>query len=200
MGSRRSSRKYSAAHSLQLADADIWLTWSLNARCLSKGRAGISSGSGALKLLHDLEQPFAYDIRMYNRPYRFEFSDTGSPNHYTLLRPDFVILCFDINDRSSLENTKSKWRKEVYTYYPQEEARMPLMLLGLKRDLRREEEGMIWPQEGYKFAQGMRCDRYAECSAVTGELMHEVFEDIAKTAAKTTTANGGQSQGACVIT
>lgn len=72
---------------------------------------------------------------------------------------------------------------------------MPLMLLGLKRDLRREEQGMIWPQEGYKFAQEMRCDRYAECSAVTGELMHEVFEDLAKTAAMTTTAAGGQSEG-----
>jgi Ras family protein A len=46
----------------------------------------------------------------------------------------------------------------------------------------------------------MRCDRYAECSAVTGELMHEVFEDIAKVAAKTTTAAGGQSQGStCTV-
>jgi hypothetical protein len=77
---------------------------------------------------------------------------------------------------------------------------MPVMLLGLKRDLRKEEEGMIWPQEAYRIAQEMRCDRYAECSAVTGELMHEVFEDIAKVAAKTTTTTGGQSQGStCTI-
>ena len=85
-------------------------------------------------------------------------------------------------------------------HYTQVEARMPVMLLGLKRDLRKEEEGMIWPQEAYRIAQEMRCDRYAECSAVTGELMHEVFEDIAKVAAKTTTAAGGQSQGStCTI-
>ena len=159
----------------------------------------MSTPPSSLELLHDLEQPFVYDICMYNRPYRFEFYDTASPKHYTLLRPDFVILCFDTNDRTSLQNTKSKWRKEVYTNYPQDEARMPLMLLGLKRDLRHEEESMIWPQEGYQFAQEMRCDRYAECSAVTGELMHEVFEDVAKTAARTTTAKGAQSQGACVI-
>ena len=41
----------------------------------------------------------------------------------------------------------------------------------------------------------MRCDRYAECSALTGELMHEVFEDIARVAALTTTDEGGLSQG-----
>ena len=80
-------------------------------------------------------------------------------------------------------------------HWPQEEAHMPVMLLGLKRDLRREGLGMISPQEGYRIAQEMRCDRYAECSAVAGELMHEVFEDIAQVAAKTTTTAGGQSQG-----
>lgn len=84
---------------------------------------------------------------MYNRPYRFEFSDTASPEHYTLLKPDFVILCFDINDRASLEDTKSRWRKEVFIHYRDDEQRIPVMLLGLKRDLRREEEGMIWPEE-----------------------------------------------------
>lgn len=45
----------------------------------------------------------------------------------------------------------------------------------------------------------MRCDRYAECSSATGELLKEVMEDIAKTAAKTTTEGGGQSQGGCSL-
>ena len=46
----------------------------------------------------------------------------------------------------------------------------------------------------------MRCDRYAECSALTGELMREVFEDIARVAALTTTDKGGQSDGpSCAI-
>jgi Ras family protein A len=137
---------------------------------------------------------------MYNRPYRLEFYDTASSQHYALLQPDLIVLCFDINNRSSLEHVQSNWRKEVYIHYAQQEYRMPVILLGLKRDLRKEEEGMIWPQEAYRLAQEMRCDRYAECSAVTGELMHEVFEDIAKVAAKTTTTAGGQSQGlACTM-
>lgn len=45
----------------------------------------------------------------------------------------------------------------------------------------------------------MRCDRYAECSAVTGELVSEVFEDIARTAAKTKTDAGGLTQGGCMV-
>lgn len=45
----------------------------------------------------------------------------------------------------------------------------------------------------------MRCDRYGECSAMTGELVHEVFEDIARTAAKTKTEAGGLSAGGCVL-
>ena len=48
-------------------------------------------------------------------------------------------------------------------------------------------------------AQELRCDRYAECSATTGELMNEVIEDIARTAAKTTTENGAKSTGGCVV-
>ena len=45
----------------------------------------------------------------------------------------------------------------------------------------------------------MRCDRYAECSALTGELVNEVFEDIARTAASTTTDGGGQTAGGCQL-
>lgn len=48
-------------------------------------------------------------------------------------------------------------------------------------------------------AQSLRADRYVECSAVTGELLQPAFEDICKTATKTTTAAGGQSEGGCIV-
>ncbi|KAL9042001.1 MAG: hypothetical protein Q9214_003918, partial [Letrouitia sp. 1 TL-2023] len=101
-------------------------------------------------LLRDLDQPFIYDIRIYNRPYRFEFFDTASPTHYTLLSPDFVIICFDISSRTSLVNAKEVWRKGVSTWFVGErEGRVPVMLLGLKRDERREDgvEKVVYPQE-----------------------------------------------------
>lgn len=69
---------------------------------------------------------------------------------------------------------------------------LPVILLGLGRDVREKEdyggrvkrmaeerEGdevelmgrrFVYPQEGLKVAQGMRCDVYCECSALTGEV------------------------------
>lgn len=84
---------------------------------------------------------------MYNRPYRFEFSDTASPENWTLLSPDFVILCYDINDRRSLINAQEVWKKSVAIHHGKEKEEFPVMLLGLKRDLRAETPGMIDPQE-----------------------------------------------------
>lgn len=51
----------------------------------------------------------------------------------------------------------------------------------------------------YRIAQELRCDRYAECSAVTGELLAETFEDLARMAGMTTTTKGGQTAGGCII-
>ena len=73
------------------------------------------------------------------------------------------------------------------------------MICGLKRDLRSEKDpnGIIYPHEAYQVAQSLRADRYVECSAVTGELMKPAFEEFCKTAIKTTTEAGGQSEGGC---
>ena len=114
-----------------------------------------------------------------------------------------------------------QWRNDITRYFQYGHGeRLPVMMLGLKRDLRREDEGIIYPQEvcvslwggfsrfeltnwivqAYRIAQELRCDRYAECSAVTGELLAETFEDLARLAAMTTTDKGGQSEGtSCVI-
>ena len=76
-----------------------------------------------------------------------------------------------------------------------------MLVLGLKRDLRSEDDpnGIIYPQEAYRVAQEMRSDKYMECSAVTGELLEEVFDDICTTALRTTTCDGGQSEAGCAI-
>lgn len=78
---------------------------------------------------------------------------------------------------------------------------MPILVLGLKRDLRSEDDpnGVIYPQEAHQVAQEMRADKYMECSAVTGELLDMVFEDICVTAMQTTTIEGGQSDGNCSL-
>ena len=93
---------------------------------------------------------------MYNRSYRFEFCDTASPEHYTLLKPDFVVLCYDIHDRRSLVNVQQVWFRRMVESYMTEREDIPIMLLGLKRDLRKEGPGVIYPQEvgGHRVREG----------------------------------------------
>jgi len=70
----------------------------------------------------------------------------------------------------------------------------------LKRDLRSiDDSKIIYPQEAYRIAQELHCDNYAECSAVTGELMSQIFEDISELAVKTLLTHGGQSQDSCIV-
>ena len=69
---------------------------------------------------------------------------------------------------------------------------LPVLLMGLKRDTRgrsgertaEEMRGLVHPQEAYKAAQAMRCDRYMECSALTGELVRECMEDLGRVAGR----------------
>ncbi|KAJ5211910.1 uncharacterized protein N7498_003556 [Penicillium cinerascens] len=151
-------------------------------------------------LLRDTDQPFIYDIRFSKRKFTLELYDTSNPNqHWSSLQPDVVVLAFDISNRETLAGLRG-WRNDIIRYFQHGQGeRIPVMLLGLKRDLRKQGEGIIYPQETYRIAQELRCDRYAECSAVTGELLIETFEDLARLAGMTTTEKGGQTAGACTI-
>ncbi|RAL59939.1 hypothetical protein DID88_000565 [Monilinia fructigena] len=70
---------------------------------------------------------------------------------------------------------------------------LPILLLALKRDLRSEQDpnGIIYPQEGHRVAQELRCDRYMECSSQNGELVAEVWRTLVETAVLA--AGGGKS-------
>ncbi|OIW27236.1 P-loop containing nucleoside triphosphate hydrolase protein [Coniochaeta ligniaria NRRL 30616] len=158
------------------------------------------SGNGPITLLRDLDQPFIFELRGRVAQYRLEFSDTSGPENWQLLHPDIVIICYDISQRLSLINMKRIWIKQVRQIF-QTEATLPVLVLGLKRDLRSESDpnGIIYPQEGHQAAQEMRADMYMECSAQTGELLPQVFEDICRRAMKTASSEGGQSDGGCCL-
>lgn len=151
-----------------------------------------SAKDAALPVLRDDDQPFTFDINSRNRhgnqTHRLEMFDTSSPMNFTLLRPSMIILSYDISDHESLRNVRKRWKHLVETHFNYHES-MPVMLLGLKRDLRTVDN--VHPQEALRVAAEMRCDRYAECSALTGELCAEVFEDIVKMAVETTKRYGG---------
>ncbi|KEF60986.1 uncharacterized protein A1O9_02550 [Exophiala aquamarina CBS 119918] len=148
------------------------------------------------------ETPLSFDVTLFARPYQVHVYTSTSTLFIDPFpdEPNFTIIAFSISSRESLHNAQFYWRKQLSMHYHDQEHNMPVMLLGLKRDERtdnRLDDGSfecVMPQEAYRVAQEMRCDRYAECSAVTGELLWEVLEDITRTAAKTTTDAGGLSQ------
>jgi Ras family protein len=186
-------------------------------------RVSAGAGTGPIALLRDIDQPYIFEIKMGGKAFRLEFYDNNCPDNWRLLRPDLVVLCYDISQRLSLINmqrqvrspfpalslTRSvrlaysdgrQWLNDVKTSFQHADT-LPLVVLGLKRDLRSETDpnGIIYPQEAYRIAQEMRTDRYVECSAVTGELLKPAFEDICATAVDTTTAAGGQTPGGCAL-
>lgn len=112
-----------------------------------------------------------------------------------------MVLCYDISSRDSLSNLQKTWVPSLTNFSSHRGDVLPTLMLGLKRDLRSEKDpnGVIYPQEAYRIAQELRCDRYMECSAVTGELVAEAWEDICRTAAGTTVVGGGLSEGGCGI-
>ena len=178
--------------------------------------------------LRDLDQPFPFNIKLYSRPYRFEFYDTASPENYTLLKPAVIILCYDISSPASLKGVHTRWKYEVETHFNYDET-LPVILLGLKRDVRQKDDydgrvrqlegdqcsknnstapwaiggrssasdrlgakalvgeedeqvlngrSFVYPQEALRVAQEMRCDRYCECSAVTGEVSGSTVAEL----------------------
>ncbi|KAH6672992.1 hypothetical protein B0J14DRAFT_61263 [Halenospora varia] len=156
-----------------------------------------------ITLLSDNNQPFIFEISAARQPFRFQFYDTSCPEDWTNITPNLIVLCYDISSRLSLINAQRLWAPTVPTHYPS--LIVPMVLLGLKRDLRSETDpnGIIYPQEAYRIAQEMRCDKYMECSAVTGELTDKVWEDVCRTGCEAALGKGneggGMSEGGCLV-
>lgn len=150
-----------------------------------------STSSKGSPELRDLDQPFSFNIRLHDQPYQLQFYDTASPRNYTLLTPSIIILCYSIAEPGSLASVRDYWKKLVETQFNYDE-RLPVILLGLMRDVRQKEDydgkvrrmdqggisesdvlngrQIVYPQEAVRVAQEMRCDRYCECSAITGDV------------------------------
>ncbi len=73
-------------------------------RRISQGAQSLVGSATSIPLLRDMDQPFVFEVRSRRAEYRFEFHDTASPENWRLLKPDMVMVCYDISQRLSLVN------------------------------------------------------------------------------------------------
>lgn len=115
--------------------------------------------------------------------------DTAGQEEYERLRPfsyskaDIILIGFAVNDSESLINARTKWAEEALRYCPD----APILLVGLKKDLRNSHGGSA---QGEKFvntadaqqvAKQIGAKKYLECSALSGEGVDDVFELATRT-------------------
>ncbi|OAA67218.1 Rho-like protein [Niveomyces insectorum RCEF 264] len=203
---------------LLLGDENVGKSTFLSRLTLLRTKDNLRNLAHAPPLLRDSDQPFVFELRSRTQAFRLEFSDTASPENWRCLRPDVVVLCYDVSHRPSLASLQSRWTKEVRTVFAAHSDLLPVLVLGLKRDLRRssssggggggddddddngqDTDSVVYPHEAYNLAQQLRADMYLECSAATGELVPEVFDDICRRAVQTASPGGGQSEGGCRV-
>ncbi|KAH0560080.1 hypothetical protein GP486_003402 [Trichoglossum hirsutum] len=124
--------------------------------------------------------------------------DTAGLEEYDRLRPlsyanaDIVVICFSIGCPQSLRDVKDRWLPEYNNFTPS----IPLIVLGLKSDLRHEDAPAVddgpsrrRPLMPVSYAQGLRIARaakavaYVECSARSGHGLRKAFDIMADLAA-----------------
>ena len=107
--------------------------------------------------------------------------DTAGQEEYDRLRPlsypdtNVFLICFSIVSRDSFQNVRDKWYPEVSQHCP----KVPIILVGLKLDLRDDKNIQQQPvtyEQGVQMANEIGALEYRECSALTQNGLKDVFD------------------------
>jgi len=137
---------------------------------------------------------YSVQVNVDNATWDLCFFDTAGQEDYDQLRPltygkaDIFILCYSAMRPEGIENLKAKWlpEKEVHN------KDCPYVIVGTKTDLRKDKAACadLLKQSGKTpvFAEDVDkspfpgCKKIMECSAKTGEGVHDVFNEVIKVA------------------
>ncbi|MBW0525902.1 hypothetical protein O181_065617 [Austropuccinia psidii MF-1] len=97
-----------------------------------------------------------------------------------------IMLCFSVDQPTSLENTENKWLNEIVEHCPG----VKICLVALKCDLRDDPhiqnqlaisgQSPVDYEQGLATARRIRASRYLECSAKHNRGVREAFQEVAK--------------------
>ncbi|CCH46172.1 hypothetical protein BN7_5761 [Wickerhamomyces ciferrii] len=103
--------------------------------------------------------------------------DTAGQEEYDRLRPlsypdvNILLVCYAINNITSLQNVKETWTPEVKHFCPG----IPIILVGTKMDLTSSSDSSVDFHEAEKVAQEIGASDHIRCSAKTTENVNHVF-------------------------
>ncbi|SPO28512.1 probable Rho3 - GTP binding protein [Ustilago trichophora] len=116
-----------------------------------------------------------------------------------------VVLCFAVDNPTSLENVETRWLPEIRSHCP----RVKIVLVALKCDLR---DSTCWIEnrlagspppltynDGVQVAKRIKASRYLECSAKMNRGVNEAFVEIANVAIGSRAMGRGDSNKSCTI-
>ena len=131
---------------------------------------------------------YVKELTVGDKDIELELYDTAGQEDYDRLRPlsypgsDVILVCYSIASPNSCDNVKERWVPEVEQFCP----RVPVVLVGLKKDLREDEntikdledEGQkpVTFEQGQKMANDTGAVQFLECSALKRDGVQEVFE------------------------
>jgi len=129
---------------------------------------------------------YSTNVIIDEKPVNLTLWDTAGTEGYDRLRPlsypqtNVFLVCFAVSDKNSFNNVKSIWIPEMRHHCPN----IPFILVGTKSDLRKnkKKDEMISEEEGVAMAKDVGAVIYLECSAITQEGLHAVFEKAIRTA------------------
>jgi len=152
---------------------------------------------------------YVHDIYVEEQPVELSLWDTAGQEEFDRLRSlsyaetHVVMICFSVDNPTSLENVESKWLEEILEHCPG----VKLILVALKCDLRDDQHVKerlqrygtrpIQYEEGVTVARRIRASRYLECSAKHNRGVNEVFYEAARVSLSTRPK--GPGNGSCII-
>eukprot|EP01091_Cochliopodium_minus_P007295 TRINITY_DN171_c0_g1_i5.p1 TRINITY_DN171_c0_g1~~TRINITY_DN171_c0_g1_i5.p1 ORF type:complete len:200 (-),score=59.36 TRINITY_DN171_c0_g1_i5:99-698(-) len=114
--------------------------------------------------------------------------DTAGQEEYDSLRPlsypqtDVFVVCYSVISRTSFNNIKNKWIPELKHYSPT----IPIVLAGLKTDLRNDEkilnrlrernEFPVSEKEGLELSKSIGASKFIEVSSLKQTNLSELFQ------------------------
>ncbi|KAE8448846.1 hypothetical protein EG329_008848 [Mollisiaceae sp. DMI_Dod_QoI] len=141
-----------------------------------------------------IQETYVADVELDGKEMELALWDTGGMEDLDRIRPlaypdsHVILICFAIDVPDSLDNVLEKWISEILHFCEG----VPIILLGLKKDLRydhkvtdelfRTHQKPVSEEQGEEARKQIGASKYLECSALTNEGVHKVFEHATRAA------------------